>query len=743
MIHMLEKALSILSSSNSLLFVVRLSKVHSFLDVSPRLIDIRGRNGFLIISRKLISLAVQKLLIDHGCRAYIIRCGGNSVYVVGECGDPYRVYRELRPYLNKLVVLFNRLIWPAVLHLETYLCGNKLREIDRIVDDGSQSLSIKAGVGGKSIIETKNSGKDDRKIVCDICSRLMVGVSEEEVRGNSFILHVARDERNICAYDLFYRFLGRTLNSPMIISVMAVGGIPVDIPVNKGILEHDKDAVTGSFSVSDNKYEASIEYVAIRHPHDGGQGSKCISLDDVMVLTLRVRGESDILINYLVIGVGSKRQLLEPLVSKYRDCSNRKDKFTCIHELFENYNNLLREHIVKILSDIKESMNTRRSLQDRFMFVKQFLESILGMNPWGGVVPILWKPVIISPMIDYELTLLNLDGETSVLNLDTVASRSTSLWIGFIRSDGDRFGTFTSISKLYSELGEKVYDLKKLIDKYMASNNIRSPEDLRNTPLEYVWDSIVEQNIHKILRNTLILQALLGQKLLVIYVGGDENYFISPIIGDNPAQRISSLLNIITSFRDLLLYIASRSLRDLGLKASFEALQNILVEKKIATLSSAIIFSSPKFPAYFVTKLLDQCVELSKEAGRDAVLIYTIGNVVMDYPSTYWLRIPIVGIIPNTYRGNTVKDLIRNAYLTYYYHPELIDLEKHVLDYCRRRNIDLSKCLDEVDEILESIYALSRAYRPLDELSKAVAMLNPRRQFYASFETVRHIERGV
>jgi len=737
-----DKALSILSSSNSLLFVIRLSKVHSFLDVSPRLMDVRGRNGFLIISRKLISLALQKMLIDHGCRAYILRCGGNLVYVVGECGDPCKVYSDLRPSLRRLVVLFNRLIWPASLHLEVYLCGSRLREYDHIVDNRSYDLSIEVSVEGKSIT---------KELVCDACSRLEKGIPEEKVYENRFISHVARDERNICAQDLFYRFLGRTLNSPMIISMMIMN----DISVGSRIPENDRDIVIGSFSVSNNIRGASLKYIAIRHPHDEKQENTRIPLDDVMVLTLRVKGKSDISISYLVIGVSSKRSVmdsigidyvkeisdsLKPLVSKYKDCSNREDKFTCIHDLFTSYSDTLDKHIVKILSSIKESIGFR---QDRFMLVRQFIESILNMKPIGEVVPILWKSEIINPMIDYELTLLNLGGETGVLDLDTIASRSASLWIGFIRSDGDRFGTFTSISKLYGELGEAIYDLKRFVDNYMKSNGIQSLEELRNTPLEYIWDSIVEQNIHRVLRNTLALQMILSEKLLVIYVGGDENYFISPIIGDNPAHRIRSLLNIITRFRDLLLYVASRSLKEIGVRDPYEALVGILSEKKITTLSSAIILSSPKFPAYLITKLLDQGVELSKEAGRDATLIYTIGSVVMDYPSTYWLRIPIVGIIPNEYRGNMIVDLIKNAYLTYYHHPELIDVEKYVLDYCRRKNIDLIKCLDDIDEILESIYTLSRTYRSLDDLAKAIGILDVKRPYYASLETVRHIERGV
>lgn len=723
---MLTQLVSVLESSNSILARFILKKVHSFLAVSPRLLDVRGRNGWLVVGRKLLSIILSKTLNVFGCNGHVLRYGGNEVRVLGLCGDGVeRASLNICRVARYLANVYYYLVSPASLSFVLERGCRKLYSYTPL----SHSVGARLSVGGE---------RGELRVVCGVCGDVWLGVARDEhIERSRLVEHVVREEKSLCIRDLFYRLLGRTLNSPIILSIVEVyGGSRAATPCPS-----DPDAVCGVFEDGDGGVGVRLWFRAYRHPV--GERRGCV-LDDVMRVGVEVDVEGKILgVEYTVAGIagfrvgGLPRDLVERLRVGSAELVGMLRKaleegwWGRVEDLVEELRGRVKELVGELVEKLRTSIESCRECSGaRFGELTEHLSKLLTGDIRVHVVPMLWPETQPGKAVDLELTMVNLGGEVEVLDLDTVALFSQTNAVAFIRGDGDRFGTITTPKKLYRVVGERVEGLRKAFESI----------GLERESLVYAWDYMVEKHMWEYLKNTLLLEALLGGRLLVVYVGGDENLFIAPIEGNTPYERVERLFEKLEVFRKLLLYTLAKPIASVA-GCSVGDVVEVLKSVKVGTLTSAIVTASPKFPSYFAVSVLDEGLEAGKEVQRDSILTHTLTSIELEWVSRRWVEEAIAPLIPA--RENVSREVAR-AYRVFYLSSEIVDVVRGVLDYCVRRRLDWRECFDEISSTIDTVYASKETlFDPLRRIARSIASLGLPRPGYASFELMKQIERGV
>lgn len=719
---MLAQLVSVLESPDAVLARFVLKKVHSFLSVSPRLLDVRGRNGWLVVSRKILSLLLSRVFDMLGCNGYVLRYGGNEVRVLGVCGGRTGdAVFSICMLSRHLVDLYSYMVSPASLRFS--LEKSCKDELCSWVPLGDRNVDVRLNLGRL----------EGSRVVCSICGDAELGVDpERHLEHSRLVAHIARDERSLCVRDLFYRFLGRTLNSPAILSIVqAYDGSRATTPCPP-----DPDAVCSVFDVEDGGFGAKLWFRAYRHPVDGCPA--CV-LDDVMRIGVEVEVEGRTLgVEYTIVGLrvkGIVKDFVEELKGESVEISRSlrsapKGMLWSVAEGFVK-SRRIEELVEQFVKKLRNNIGYCRSCKGaRFNELVEHLSNLLAENVVVHVMPMLWPKAQPDRAVDLELTMVNLGGEVEVLDLDSVAFLSQTNAVVFIRGDGDRFGTLTTPRKLYRAVGEHIEGLRRAFDAI----------GLDKESLIYAWDYMIEKHMQKYLKNTLLLELLLGGKLLVVYVGGDENLFIVPIEGNTPYERARTLLKRIEIFRELLLHTVAEPIASVA-NCSVAEVVKVLENAKIGTLTSANVITSPKFPSYLAVSVLDEGLEVGKEVQRDTIFLHTLTSIEVEWVSKRWIKEAIASLLP---AWENVSEKVARAYRVFYLSSELIDVVKGVLDYCTRRKLEWRECFDEISATIDTVYAsLETLFGPLREIARSIASLGIPRPGYASFELMKQIERGV
>lgn len=720
---LLTQLVNVLESPDAVLARFVLKKVHSFLSVSPRLLDVRGRNGWLVTSRKILSLLLSKVFDMLGCNSYVLRYGGNEVRVLGVCGEKTSdAVSSICMLSRHLVDLYSYMVSPASLRFS--LEKSCKDELCSWVSLGDHNIDVRLNLGRL----------EGSRVVCNICGDAELGVDPEQHLGHSrLVAHIARDERSLCVRDLFYRLLGRTLNSPTIFSIVqAYDGSRVATSCPP-----DPDAVCSVFDAEDGGFGAKLWFRAYRHPVDGCPA--CV-LDDVMRIGVEVEvGGRTLGVEYTIVGLRVVKDFVEELKGVLKGESVEisrsprsvpKDMLWSVAEGFAG-SRRIEELVERFVKKLRDNISYCRSCRGaRFNELVEHLSNLLAENVVVHVMPVLWPKAQPDRAVDLELTMVNLGGEVEVLDLDSIAFLSQTNAVVFIRGDGDRFGTLTTPGKLYRAVGERIEGLRRAFDAI----------GLDKESLIYAWDYMIEKHMQKYLKNTLLLELLLGGKLLVVYVGGDENLFIVPVEGNTPYERARILLERIEVFRELLLRTIAEPIASVA-NCNIAEVVKVLENAKIGTLTSANVITSPKFPSYLAVSVLDEGLEVSKEFQRDTIFLHTLTSIEVEWVSRRWIEEAIASLLPT---WENVSKKVARAYRVFYLSSELIDVVKGVLDYCTRKKLEWRECLDEISATIDTVYAsLETLFGPLREITRSIASLGIPRPGYTSFELMKHIERGV
>ncbi len=735
-------------------------KVHSFLSATPRLMDLRGRNASLVIGRKLLASIVPCLVyssgLGEGCG--VLRYGGNLVRVgfrrgLGSGGS----WGRFRDVLGLLLGLYNHIFSPSSMLARVYLAdSSRGPPTPHGVD-----FDLQAGVSSTIYVGSSQFSSSSTEF-CDVCGMrdLVVDLENPGVRDASrYLLHVARDERRLCARDLFFRLLGRTLNSPGVIAVarLSSNGLSGQKAPN------DPDFIACEWSLKRAGLSVSMYVKSYRHEPDPGR-SIAPWIDDTTLigLTATPDGKAKCGVEYMLIGLrphGAGKTPLDRIAESIRElseinCLDGKNIELCVEALEKRYREVLAKDLKEVIQSADRfSAQSPQSSQgshggsggsgmaERIRFLLNDLSTMLQRSdcctidvfpPIGSAVS---RDLYLDAhcFIDLEYTLVNLyaprDGGVAagILDLDAVAAVSDSGKVVYVRGDGDRFGVLTDPSRIEQEL--------KLP---CQGSGPSASEWFRKVEL----DSVVERYIVRYLRNTPVLLSILYRdggplpRALVIYVGGDENLFILASSGDDPSIRIHGVWRFIGSFRDLLLEVSSRALT--AFYGDIGDLKRLLEERKIATLTSAAVSSSPKFPSYIATGLLDQIVDLGKEISRDSLAFYNLDSVDMEWVDELWREEPILLLTP--YR----PDLMRRAYRKYIDNQgDISGMFLTVLDYCVRSGRGFRECMDVYSGIFREVLSNLLRFRDnLDQLRIHVDSLALPRSGYVVVELAKHLERG-
>lgn len=719
---LLTQLVNVLESPDAVLARFILRKVHSFLTVSPRLLDVRGRNGWLVVGRKLLSLILSRVFNVLGCNSHVLRYGGNEVRVLGVCGGGINsAVTSVCRLSRHLINLYGYMVSPASLGLSLEKsCKDKLCSWVSL-----EEHKIDTRLGPDRLEGTQ--------VVCGVCGNEGLGLVLDQYLGHSrLVAHVVRDEKSLCIRDLFYRLLGRTLNSPVLLSIVQA----YDGSKTTARCPGDPDTVCGVLQVEDSGFGARLWFRAYRHPVD--ECNTCV-LDDVMRIGLEVEMEGRTFgVEHTTMGLRVKG-IVEDFVERLRSDSvktTRTLRSASKNRLWGIVEDHVRSHYVERLVE-----QLVRNLRDevyychdctgvRFYELAKHLSNLLTGRVDIHVVPALWPETQSDKAVDLELTMINLGGEIEVLDLDSIAFLSQTNAVAFIRGDGDRFGTLTTPRKLYGAVGERIEGLRREFEAI----------GLDKESLVYAWDYVIEKKMQNYLKNTLLLELFLGGKLLVVYVGGDENLFIAPVEGDTPFERIKNLLERVEVFREMLLYTAAKSITSVADYSVVDAVE-VLENARIGTLTSAIVITSPKFPSYLVVNVLDEGLETSKEIQRDTIFLHNLTSIEAEWVSRRWIEEGIAFLLP---LRKDVSEKIARAYRVFYSTPELADVVKGVLDYCMRKKLEWRECLDEINATIDTVYAsLETPLGPLREVARSIASLGIPRPGYTSFELMKQIERGA
>jgi len=727
-----------LRRGDSTLVILRLGGVHRFLGYSFRLADVRGRNGFLVLLRKLAALSLSKFLEEFcGCRAYVLRCGGNEVKVLGAgCGKPCT---ELRDVLTAIADLISYLVTPATVTVKAMRGGKKLSEVFSAV--GSGAVDSEGGALGSA--PQQGSSTTSRDVVCAVCGSVSRGFLAEDARraGNRMVDHVIREDGPLCLRDLLFRLLGRALNSPA-----AAGIAKLDLKVPEATAQADTAVIV--FRRSAGNCFAMLKAKAYRHPEKpacGGPEGDLPALDDSVLVSLSVGcGEESVSAGYVVIGFRPSSAALRRLSDVQRAVRSKLDdrrSLSWVGEALKSVEDLygvFADEIGKLVGC------AAKSSEDRVAELAKIIEGLGPVRP--GYAPNLYPNPPIGAgagVLDYELLYVNLDGRHIVLDVESVAELSDSNTVAVIQSDGDNFGRLVNPSELSKGLRDLLPGLEAALAKALEFSPGTALGDL--DPALHAWDWAVERSLSEVLRKPLLLASASPLRLLTVYIGGDENLFIAALPGATAEERLGNLLRHIEAFRDILLYAAANSISGLY-RAPIGTVVDALTKARISTLSSAILLVHPKFPMYVALRVASQLVELVKDVRRDSTMVFTLDSVVYPEPSEHWLRSSITTAVPNTLpTGESPGSAVRRAFAEFSEKPEILGIFRAVYDYCLRRSPSWICLAGTADEALRALLDDVGA-RKLRELSEALAEELPGtvpHPFFALFNTIKNAGRGL
>lgn len=719
--------------SHRSILVLRFRKVHRFIDLSPRLIDVRGRNAFLCIARKLLCGVIEAFARSRGFDARVLRCGGNAIYVAVDGADR-GFLKDLLDVAKCLVYVFMRFLEPMLIEIEARIGGEAIyREI--VSDHGYLRPRLRLFIG-KSVVDTY--------VTCYVCNRLDLGVDthRDPVRGSSFVKHVVRDELVCCVNDLFFRLLGRVFTDPGMVTIFLDSvRSPEDVfPSSARVgMDHDVVAIDDPDVVSIDaeidvglSKRCSVRFVATFFRHGDG-------VEDSVVMDLVLRGPCSIATcRAIVLGLPSAiardlarelsiaheklRKGLNAVGIESRSVSEVSKLWSVLDEAFEDVaDSLLRafERVVNVLQGARSG---------RMTYLRR-LAHLDNVGPWLRSARVCVYPAICPrrecACIDPELSYPNLDGSTAY-DLEAVAARGAA--IAFLRCDGDRFGKVTDINELAKVFESVDPDVVQRMRMFM---------DAHGGDASIVWDSVVERGLCRVVRRLVpILFRGRGLYPLTIYVGGDENLAIFPATREN----LRELFNAIKVFRSLLLLSVASSIAS-EFRTSIEKAMDVLIENRMATLSGAIVFTRAKVPAYFIQLFANEGVELSKLSGRDALTLLTIVSVDIDDPESHgvWRSVPLAAplpLAPVPGVGDCTSLLLRvGRHLVTRFN--LSDVVMSALSYCSLSRLSIDRCIDVVESCLHAVD------RGLDDLQKCMVATSVPRPRYGAIELVRYVERGV
>ncbi|ADM27453.1 hypothetical protein Igag_0619 [Ignisphaera aggregans DSM 17230] len=708
---------NILSRDDTILIVISIRKVHQFLGYSQRLVDVRGRNGFLIVLRKLVASVLSRYLERYGCRAYVLRCGGNAIYVAGtNCGDIINKY--LNVFHSDVVSLINivsHMLIPAEVSLKIFRGGsNGLQQLYSYTATGFAEI-----YGGGYIGSRDGFSATPSKLYCSICGAYTQGFSLHDANsiGNKLVAHVIREEESLCIKDILFRLIGRVLNSPIVIGII----LPNLTNIPSTTL---RDTAIAYFKSDDPGYAELIVKV---YRHQETSIDSKLFLDDATLIGITI-GSSDhrVSIAYALIGFAKGLNIYQ--------VSKREDVYSVLKEIDSIYNRYV-EDVTKILDIL---VRNRDRVDDRIYELVTAIYSCIQRGLSSGYVPYLYPDTLQqNPVLDHEIFYINAKGDLKILDIETLASVSDSGTIAIIQSDGDNFGTLTNPFKLIN----RVKEIRNSMEN-MFSNLLHLDVDEERNPLTYIWDYAIEYIMMHILKKSLAISYLSPLRMLIVYIGGDENLFISTLTGRRPEERLSNLFEHIKRFRGLVIDMAIKALQ-IVMREDTEGIRDILKRYKISTLSSVAIIIHPKFPLYVAMKILSSVLDQVKNVARDSIAVFSLDSIVYPEPSEQWFVEPIVILIPNTVLEQ--DNIIRNSFTEYLNRSELIDVFAKVYSYCLLEKRNIRCVIDTLDKILDIVYdelgmvATKRLVRYIIANTQYIVS-SPR---YGVFNTFKNIERGL
>jgi len=735
----LRSLVSELKRGDSILVVLRLSGVHRFLDYSFRLVDVRGRNGLLVLLRKLAALALSRFVEELcGCRAsYVLRCGGNEVKVLATgCGKPCV---ELRDALTALADLISYLAAPATVTVKAMRGGEKLSEVFSAV--GSGVVDSEGGAMGST--PRLRASATSRSVVCAVCGSASRGFLAEDARRaeNRLVGHVIGEDGVLCLRDLLFRLIGRVFNSPAAAGIVAAG--------LKAPAAPQADTAVIAFRRRIGECFAALEAKAYRHPSKPDCGERGLGyspeLDDSAVVSLTVGcGGRSASAGYVVLGFRPSREALGRLSDVQRAVRSSlgfRGSLAWVGEALRSV-----EDLYKVFADEigRIARCAERSDEDRVVELADVVKGLGSVEP--GYAPGLYPDPLIAAgagVLDYELLYVNLDGRRGALDVESVARLSDSNTVAVIQSDGDNFGKLVDPSELSKRLRDLLPGLEATLTHALGLGVGKGLGDL--DPALHAWDWAVERGLSEVLRKPLLLGSASPLRLLTVYIGGDENLFIAVLPGVTEEDRAGNLFRHVEAFRDILLYVAASSVsRVCG--ASIDEVAEELKKARISTLSSAILLVHPKFPMYVALRAASQLVDLVKDVRRDSTAVFTFDSVVYPEPSEQWLRSSIAAVVPNSLpTDEPLGSAIRRAFAELSERPEILGVFRAVYDYCLRRSPSWACLAGTADEALRALLDELGA-RKLRELSEAIAEGLPGKvphPFFALFNSMKNVWRGL